>query len=256
MKKIYRKIHKYIGLFSFLFMIIVSITAIGLNHPELLVTKKNISKNFDITNSSIIKINPFEDKNIFASDKKGLFESKDFGKTWNEVKLFIPSENINNIEFSPNKKDFIAITIENVGLFISEDKGEIWEEISLPFPILEGEYIKSLDISNNSILLKTDFAIYTYNLDIKKWNIFKFDNVNKNYSLKIKQIVYELHTGQFFGKYGRNLYDLISIFFIILSISGLFIYNFPKRKINNKINSDSSNNKFNQYNQLSYKHDK
>lgn len=240
MKKVYRKLHKYLGLVSFLFIIIVSLTAIGLNHPELLISKKNYQANFNMSNSYTIKMNPFDSKNIFASNKKGLFESKDSGINWNEIKMFIPSENINNISFSPNKKDFIAVTIENVGLFISEDKGEIWEELTLPFSVIEGEYIKSLDISNNSILLKTDFGLYTYDLTNQKWNTIKFENIDKNNSLKFKQLVYELHTGQFFGKYGRNFYDVIAIFFIILSVSGLFIYNLPKKKINNNLQKEKT----------------
>ncbi|MFN8672413.1 MAG: PepSY domain-containing protein [Candidatus Sericytochromatia bacterium] len=227
MKRFKRLLHKWLGVSSFLFIIIVSLTAIGLNHPEIIFYLKgkqniNIETQINLKKTKFFAIAPNNDKEIIASDLRGLFKSLDAGKTWKELKLFVPSEKIDLITISPKNDDLIAVGMKDKGIFISDDGGEVWEEILLPFSP-PAENIQNISFNAKKLLVKTENGFYKYNyLEDQKWENLKFSE-NYQETLNIKELVYNLHTGKFFGSYGIFLYDLLSISMILLSISGLMI---------------------------------
>lgn len=230
-----RLIHKWLGLFSLVFVLIVSITAITLNHKDLIYKNKS-NDSFSLSSAQIISSDPFDKNHIIASDMKKLYDSKDLGKTWTELKLFVPAEKVNNIVFDSSMKDKFFISLKEAGVYVTEDLGEVWDELSLPFAPNEGEYIESLSLSNNNLFIKTKFGFYSYDQDSEKWFTQKFD-INKEQVLNIHELVYNLHTGKFFGEYGIYLYDLVSISLILLSITGIRISFRPKIKPSKKVES-------------------
>lgn len=230
-----RLIHKWLGLFSLVFVLIVSITAITLNHKDLIYKNKS-NDSFSLASAQIISSDPFDKNHIIASDMKKLYDSKDLGKTWTELKLFVPAEKVNNIIFDSSMKDKFFISLKEAGVYVTEDLGEVWDELSLPFAPNEGEYIESLSLSNNNLFIKTKFGFYSYDQDSEKWFTQKFD-INKEQVLNIHELVYNLHTGKFFGEYGIYLYDLVSISLILLSITGIRISFRPKIKTSKKVES-------------------
>lgn len=229
MNKKARILHKWIGLISFIFIIIVSSTAFLMNHQEIYFSINNQSiKEINLSKTKFISISPKDENFILASDYKSLFKSIDTGKTWKELKLFIPSEKIDLISFSNKDKDFFAVGIKNTGIYITDDGGDVWEELQLPFSIAS-ENIQNISFGNTFLLIKTEYGIYKYFYDDKKWDNLKFSLNKEKESSTIKETIYDLHTGKFFGSYGTLLYDLLSIFMIILSISGI-ILSFKFRK--------------------------
>lgn len=221
MKKNARIYHKWIGIISCFFIIVVSLTAILLNHKSFYVTKK--SETFDIQQATVLTSNPFNYKNLVASDLKGLYKSEDNGKTWKPLELFVPAKKINNIVFDPYKKDTLIVTLREVGLYISDDNGEIWDEIKLPFSPNEGEYIENLALAKDTIQIKTRFGFYTYNQVTEKWNNLNFDNNKKESILTFEELVYKLHTGRIFEDFGVFISDGICLSLIFLSISGIIL---------------------------------
>lgn len=240
MRKSSRIIHKWTGLISCLFIIVVSLSAIALNHHDLL---DNFNKTNDIFSISQIKkmsVDPFDSNHIIASDEnKLLFSTNDNGKTWNKLELFVPTQKVNNIVFDPFEKDKIVVSLKEAGLFISDDAGEIWDEIKLPFFPNEGEYIENISLSKDIIQVKSRFGLYTYNSKDEKWIIQTIDKKQKENILKTQEIIYNLHTGRIFGEYGVILYDIISIGLILLSISGIILSIRPKIKLKKKANTQN-----------------
>lgn len=233
MKRSTRLIHKWTGLLSCLFILIVSITAIGLNHHDFLYSL-NKTKQSDIFNSSMIKkmaVDPFNNRHIIASDEeKSLYSSNDSGKTWNKLELFVPTYKVNNICFDPFKKDNVILSLKEAGIYISEDGGEVWDELKLPFFPNEGESIENLAVSQNYIQIKTRFGLYSYNEKNEKWDKQLFEKDLKSKTLTIEELVYKLHTGKIFSNFGIYLYDIISLGLIALSISGIYLSIKPRRK--------------------------
>lgn len=228
MRKQARLLHKWLGLFSFCFILVVSSTALIMNHEEILLSNKEVKKEQNINLNQIKSLTISPNKNfIVASDLHGIFKSIDNGSTWKELKLFVPSENIEFTAFSPENDDIFVVAIKDKGIFITDDGGEVWDEIKTPFN-LATENLQALTFSKNVILLKTQNGLYKYFYKTEKWEKTIFQNTqNTN---QIKELVYNLHTGRFFGNYGIYLYDLISGFLILLSLSGIYLSFRIKRK--------------------------
>lgn len=229
MRKQARLLHKWLGLFSFCFILVVSSTALIMNHEEILLNNKEVKKEQNINLNQIKSLTISPNKNlIVASDLYGLFKSIDKGTTWKELKLFVPSENIEFTAFSPENDDIFVVAIKDKGVFITDDGGEVWDEIKTPFD-LATENIQALSFSKDMLLLKTQNGLYKYFYKTEKWEKPIFQN--KQNTNQIKEIVYNLHTGSFFGNYGIYLYDLISGFLILLSLSGIYLsFRIKKKK--------------------------
>lgn len=245
MKRRYRLLHKWIGLLSCIFMLIVASTAILLNHHDLWFQPRTASHaNFDIKKALSIASDPFEPNHLMASDEHHLFETKDQGKNWKEVKLFVPAEQINQIVFSPTTKDLVIVSLKDVGLYLSDDSGEIWEELNTPFNPLEGEKVETMNMGQQHLFVKTNLALYSMETKEQKWSTQIF-LTKKQAGFQTKDLIYQLHTGQFFGEWGIVLYDLVSLALIFLSITGLLLskrYKVTKGKTN-QLNSKKILNK-------------
>lgn len=228
-----RLIHKWVGLSTLIFILIVSFSAILLNHKDLLYKNKT-EDSFSIASAKILTSDPFNKEHLVASDMKKLYHSTDLGKTWDELKLFVPAEKVNNIVFDPSIKDKFWVSLKEAGVYVTDDLGEVWDELSLPFAPNEGEYIENLSVNSNNLFIKTKFAFYNYDQESEKWSTQKFD-LNKEQVLNTHELIYNLHTGKFFGEYGIYLYDLVSLGLILLSISGIKISFRPKAKVNKRL---------------------
>lgn len=225
MKRNWRIFHKYVGLLSCIFILIVSSTAIALNHHELYSTIHKVQKDFNPIDLKHIAIDPFDKKHLVASDEnKALFQSKNMGISWQKMEMFVPTEKVNSIEFDPFQKDKIFVTLKEAGLYVSEDSGDVWEEIKLPFFPNEGENIDNISISKNNIIIKTRFGLYNFDTLTNKWGKHLFMvELNKNKTLNLEETIYNLHTGKFFNDYGIYLYDIISLCLVFLSMSGIYL---------------------------------
>jgi hypothetical protein len=230
MRKSSRTIHKWTGLISCIFIIIVSLSAIALNHHDLYdnFTKKE-TDNFSINQIKKMSVDPFNSQHIIASDEnKLLFSTNDNGKTWSRLELFVPTQKVNNISFDPFEKDKVVVSLKEAGLYISDDGGEIWDEIKLPFFPNEGEYIENVSLSKDIIQVKSRFGLYTYDSIKDKWINQTIDKSQKQNILSTQEFIYNIHTGKIFGDYGIIIYDIISIGLILLSISGIILSIRPK----------------------------
>jgi len=242
MKRNTRLIHKWLGLISCLFILFVSLTAIALNHHDefpgfLAKTEKILTGN----NIKVLAADPFNNNRLIASDLKSLYESRDNSKTWTELKLFVPAENVNNIVFDPVIKDKLIVSLKEAGIFVSDDSGEVWDEPSLPFFPNEGEYIENLTLSKNQLTVKTRFALYLFNTETEKWHSLPFSNINKKNQLDFSELVYNIHTGRIFGEAGKYLYDVLSAGLIILAITGIYLSLKPRKRLKVSVKKSNKN---------------
>lgn len=245
MRKTSRIIHKWTGLISCFFILIVSLSAIALNHHELYDTYNSNKENnsFSISQIKVMGSDPFNSNHIIASDEdKSLFSTKDNGKTWDKLELFVPAQKVNNIVFDPNEKDKVIVSLKEAGLYISDDGGEIWDEIKLPFFPNEGEYIEKVALSKDTIHVKSRFGLYTYNLLHDKWNSQIINKDQKDSILNTQEFIYNVHTGRIFGDYGIIIYDIISLGLILLSISGIILSLKPRFFMKRKLDYTNKEN--------------
>lgn len=228
-----RLIHKWTGLLSCIFIIVVSLSAIGLNHHDYIQSLyKKDSQDFSIQQIKKMAADPFNSKHLIASDEdKALYATNNNGKSWTKLELFVPTQKVNNICFDPFQKDKVIVSLKEAGLYVSDDGGEIWDEIKLPFFPNEGEYIENVSLAKDIIQVKSRFGLYTYNSLNEKWENQLTDKAQKQQILNTEEFIYNIHTGRIFGDYGVIIYDIISFGLIILSISGIYLSLRPKNKL-------------------------
>jgi len=255
-RRLTHNLHRWVGILSCLFMLVVAITALALNHSELwrpFFLKPVTASGFSLGQAQIIASDPHTQGHLLAADTRALFESRDYGNSWKELKLYLPAEKVVGLVLGP-KPGQVWLALREVGVFYSEDGGEVWEEMGkLPFNPVAGEYIQKMWVgAGPSLYLKTDLAQYyatsttssnaASNAEIELGNWQKMSLVQgqgKNV-LDFHDLIWRLHTGRFGGSWGILLYDAVALSLIFLSFSGLWLSRRPKRKKQAELSSSAS----------------
>lgn len=226
MRRGLRRAHKWIGVLACLFTLIVSVTAIALNHRDLWVRGVQADADFNALKAQAQALDPFNAQHALASDAHHLYESWDGGQSWQELKLYIPAEDVNNIVFSPQEPDLLWVSLRDVGLFSSDDGGYVWEELSdLPFDPVAGESIQKLSVGqDNALFVQTIVGQYLYRES--QWSTIQQAQAG---GLSLQEWVWRLHTGRF-GSWGILLYDAVALSLIFLTLTGLVLSVRPRRK--------------------------
>lgn len=215
------------------FLLVVSLTAIALNHRNLWLAwtlpsaaelnHPSAPLQFQLSEAKAWAADPFLTGHLMASSEKQLFESFDQGKTWQEVKLFIPAEHVTSIVYSPQTPEKLWVALRDIGVFYSEDNGIIWEEmVDLPPDPVAGERLQHLRVGHaDDLYVQTALGLYYLPSDTRQWQSFVSPQAESK--LDIQALIWELHTGKFFGAWGVYLYDGVSLSLIFLSLSGLVL---------------------------------
>jgi hypothetical protein len=232
--------HRWMGFSIAIFILLLAITGIMLNHTEQLsLSKKHIESPLILSWYGIKMPNRQTYFKLNQTNFVQLGESLYFD---NKL-LTKDSSQLNGIS---NINDLIIIaTAQHLYLLTAE--GELIEKLSpengLPTPINE------LAISNKGqLLIMADTNWYTSNDDYLSWSIvndtkFKVESKNiakihlpnqttlKYYqdlylgnSFPIERFILDIHSGRIMTEYGVALMDLVAILMILLTISGSYIW--------------------------------
>ncbi len=210
MNKIFwKKIHNVLGLTSASFLLLLLATGILLNHPSWLKTN----------NPTVAAAHPQIVGKIYQGKKDGLFVSEDGGKTWEEVPMLRPPQNVAGIEFYENE----IYVIEKWGrLMGSSDGGKVWRNIEIPFdPQSLGIELKRFSRGAGGLL-----CLYTSHgwLDSadggKTWDESHFHKDSR----PLDRLILTIHNGYFFGPQFVWLYDFSAWALLILIVSGVILW--------------------------------
>ncbi|MGV3525139.1 MAG: PepSY domain-containing protein [Candidatus Sericytochromatia bacterium] len=220
MKRLLRRWHKWVGMVSCVFMLLVSGTALALNHRSLWLKPAGSATGFALQDALSWAADPFVNGHLLASDNHHLWRSRNGGQNWEEVQLYVPAEQVSGIAFDPAMRDRVWVALRNAGVFVSEDGGEIWEELeTLPFSPVAGEAIVSLVAGPQELQVRSSQGLYTYAAVSQTWRQQRLKGAS--HRLSAQDLIWQLHTGQVFGSWGVYLYDLVAFSLILLSLSGL-----------------------------------
>lgn len=162
---------------------------------------------------------------IFAGTDSGLIQTINKGKTWN---LSLQNKPIRLIADYPGRENELILSTGNE-LLKSSNNGQSWESIfkNNDKDLLINE-VNFSDPSKGNIIVGTNKGLFS--IDVKNnWehitlNMSKVDNQAEPKEMNLLKLITEIHTGRFFGNYFYLVFDIASVFLIITSISGLFIY--------------------------------
>lgn len=218
MNKIWwKKIHNIFGISSSLFLVLLLVTGVLLNHP------KKIQKDAVET----IALDPKKSEKLYCGKKDGLYFSEDSGKNWNEVPMLYPPQEVRDIAFSPQDPKKIYVLEKWGKIIFSQDGGKIWDRIEIPFDAQsEGIELKKLSIGKkNEITVLTSHGWILSKNQGKNWDQ---TYLNKT-KTPLYRLILTLHNGYFFGPAFVWVYDFSAIALLILIISGLILWNINRK---------------------------
>ncbi len=224
--------HRRIGIMTSLFVVIISITGIALNHAVFFNLEGNkinsrwILKLYNLTpETTLISYNLNPDW-VSQLDESIYINGNLIGE-FNKI-----------IGVTYNSDSTLIIVATKNSLILLTPSGEILEEINKS--LLPPGEITSLGLHRNKVILLTKNGFYEYDdnfiafshTDIKQLNLVKQARtpshinklIEKSYQeqgITLHRFILDLHSGKIFGKMGPVASDLIALGLIYLVFSGL-----------------------------------
>lgn len=226
--------HRQIGLVVSIFVIILSVSGILLNHTERLNLDSNHIKSdfllkwYGIEKPSIISFQL--EKNWISNIEDKLY----FNKT-------LVTKETSKITGAVTTENFIAVSTQDEVILLAPN-GEKIERLNATTGVPKN--IQSIGINLSSdVFLKTNESLFKANRDVTEWTISKNKNIAwaisskpplilegalntifRGKGLTEERVLLDLHSGRILGKIGPWIMDIAAILLIILSFTGIWMY--------------------------------
>lgn len=224
------KIHRYIGLFSALVLLMLAVTGIALNHTE--------DFKFDsqfIGNDSLLNW-----YGIYAPDTKHAFKTNHHYLSQFDKQIYLDEQFILNssedLQGAVETDDFIAVALSESVLLLSLE-GEVIEQNDkqgleqIGINATQQVFIKQADkvlFSDDGLLswqAASDEKIEWSKQSVLAENIkTKIKHKFRGAILPLERVLLDIHSGRFFGNIGVIIVDLCGVLLILLVFSGCAIW--------------------------------
>jgi hypothetical protein len=233
-KKSINQIHKFTGIAVCIFLIHLSITGIFLNHTEDLGLDEKYTASPMIL--ALYNISMPSQEESFLVDN--IFISRFGDQVFMGNQPIIKSESpIMGAAFS---NQILAIALANEMVLLTQE-GELIERISSTAELPEN--IQKLGVSEDILYLKTPNQLWQSSDQAQAWElsdsnfndwsneVIMPDQQTKQIEMyfsgkgvSLEQFFLDLHNGNIIKGFGKWLLDIIAIFLLLLSISGIWIW--------------------------------
>tara|TARA_B100001250_G_scaffold399099_1_gene408115 strand:+ start:553 stop:1275 length:723 start_codon:yes stop_codon:yes gene_type:complete len=234
-----QKWHKKIGVYIAVFVIFLAFSGIALNHTE----------KFKL-NTTYVKLDWLLDLYQISppSEPIGYLSSNNWAIQIGERVYFNNREIANDVHklIGMTKIQDTYVIAYDGKLTILTDEGELLESLGGAEGVPAGMKNLGTDEQEN-IVIESAHGYYQVNLDDLKWNEYDFleakwsltseitksikGNVLDQYrgtGLPIERVLLDLHSGRIFGIWGIYFVDLVAILFIVISITGIWMWWYKK----------------------------
>ena len=233
-KKSINQIHKFTGIAVCVFLIHLSITGIFLNHTEDLGLDEKYTASPMILALYNISI-PSQEESFVVDN---VFISRFGDQVFMDNQPIIKSESpIMGAAFS---NQILTIAFQNEMVLVTQE-GELIERISSASELPEN--IQKLGVSEDILYLKTPDQLWQSSDQAQAWElsdsnfndwsneVVMSDQQTKQIEMyfsgkgvSLEQFFLDLHNGNIIKGFGKWLLDIIAIFLLLLSISGIWIW--------------------------------
>jgi len=230
-----QKWHKRFGVFVTLFVILLVISGIVLNHSQQLQLNTNYIQSGWLLD--LYQIKPASEPVTFQS-------------SGNQVTQVGERVYFNEIEIAKYINKLIGIvTINEINVIAYDGKltllskeGEIIEHLTGAEGVPAGMEAIGYDDQDN-VIIKAAHGYYHVNLDVLDWNEYDYldanwsqtssipeqlkSNLLKQYrgsGLTIERVLLDLHSGRIVGFWGVYFVDFVAILFLILAFTGVWMW--------------------------------
>lgn len=225
--------HRRFGLLLVLFIILLAVTGIMLNHTtEFHLNKTKINNSLVL---SLYEINP-QEPSISYRTEQHIFTQLDEQIYFDDRKLLNDKQQIRGVT---NAGEIIILVLSHDVILLSRD-GELIDRYSLAQKT-EIEHVGMLE--NKAIIKMMDQSMWQADEDIINWQTINTiqmtwapqvqldealkQNLLQQYrgeGLPLERIILDIHSGRIFGKVGVYVMDAVALLMIFLSLSGLWMW--------------------------------
>jgi len=229
--KTFKKLHKWPAIVIALIAILFAASGIVMNHRQLFsgvdVSRNLLPKNYHYKNWNLAAVRgsiQLEGANLLYGNI-GVWKTDDDLQKFEDFNQGFPKGMDNRKIYSiiQFKEELIAGT--HLGLYKRSKTDGFWQKLEIP---VDKERIADLEIKDNTLLVLTRHYLLesTDGLDFKKIQLP--EPINYQRKTGLFNTFWELHSGELFGLAGKLFVDLLGLVTILLSLTGLLHFFFPK----------------------------
>ena len=226
----FKKHHKWPSLVLTLFILMFALSGIVMNHRETFssvdVNRDYLGSEYQYENwnkAAVKSALQLEGDTALIYGNIGVWKTNDNYKSFKNFNQGFP-DGIDNCKIEKLLKTSTGELYAGTLLGLYQFKDDIWIKIKLP--VEEKRVVDLLEV-------KGDFYVLTRS-NLLKQNSSGFEKLNLlakgDYDGKISlfKTLWEVHSGEAFGLFGKLFVDFIGLIFILLSISGIIYFIYPK----------------------------
>ncbi|QIA08035.1 PepSY-associated TM helix domain-containing protein [Draconibacterium halophilum] len=229
--KTFKKLHKWPAIVIAFIALLFAASGIVMNHRQLFsgvdVSSNLLPKNYHYKNWNLAAVRGsiHLDDTVLMFGNIGVWKSDDELKTFDDYNQGFPKGIDNRKIYSIVQYKDILFAGTHMGLYKRSDVNDSWQKLEIP---VEKKRIADLEIKDNKLLVLTR----NYLLESTDGQNFKKiqlpEPVNYERKTGLFNTFWELHSGELFGLAGKLFVDLLGLVTILLSITGLLHFFFPK----------------------------
>jgi hypothetical protein len=222
------KFHRYTGLGMALIIVMLAVTGIILNHTDDLKLDSHYVKSKAILDwYGIASSKP---KIAFASRTHWVIQSGEQIYLGSQPIIKKPEPLVGLVS-----SDTFLLLGFTTGLILLSNEGEIIERIEKPISRIAIDSLDTVIIESKDRVLSSDDALLSWleTEKIPEWSIpsnppatllERINKLSRNNILPYERVLLDIHSGRFFGPYGVLMVDIAGILFILLAVSGCWIW--------------------------------
>ncbi|MCZ4696372.1 PepSY domain-containing protein [Ancylomarina euxinus] len=238
----FKKHHKWPSLVLTLFILLFALSGIVMNHRETFssidVNREYLGGEYQYKNWNKAAVKSglqLKGDTALIYGNVGVWKTSDNYKSFENFNQGFP-EGIDNCKieklFKTSSGELYAGTL--LGLY--QFKNETWKKIELP--VEEKRVVDLLEVKGNFYVLTRSNLLKQNSTGFEKVNLLaKADYDGK---ISLFKTLWEMHSGEAFGLLGKLFVDFIGLVFILLCLSGLIYFIYPKwiRRLKEKVIKD------------------
>ena len=230
--RIFRKLHKWPGIIIAFFAILFATSGIVMNHRQTFssidISRNALPPNYRYENWNLAAVRgslPLENDSVLIFGNIGIWKAPGTLEHFADFNQGFPGGIDGRKIYSVVQFKNILYAGTHFGLFHRSLTEEKWIKTELP---VKQERIADVNLKGDTLLVLTRHNL----LKSADGKVFETQQLPepKGYERKtgLFNTLWELHSGELFGLTGKLIVDLLGVVTILLSVTGLLHFFFPK----------------------------
>ncbi len=230
--RIFRKLHKWPGIIIAFFAILFAASGIIMNHRQLFsavdISRDLLPHNYRYQSWNLASVRgsfPIDNDSVLIFGNIGIWKIPGNLESFTDFNQGFPKGIDNRKIYSITQVNNTYYAGTHFGLYKRKTKWAEWQKVDLP---VKQNRISDVTLKEDTLLILTRH----YLLKTHDENTFEIVQLPEPVGYERKtglfNTLWELHSGELFGLPGKLIVDLLGLITILLSITGLLHFFFPK----------------------------